>query len=462
MGFTDILSLKLEDEQNRKYLESIRSSGNSLLKLINDILDLSKVEAGKLNLNLSEIDTRMFFNEILDLFEPKISAKGLELKIYLDKSLPDGIIVDALRLRQIIINLISNAIKFTDKGYIGFTARAEKKGEKQVNLIVEIEDTGAGISSEFRNKIFSYFQQEDGRDTRRFEGTGLGLPISRGLAKLMNGVISVDSEREKGSIFSLVLKGLEVCDIGLQNQIEKKISINSIKFEPCTVLLVEDNVEDREYFTNLLHEAGLSVIVSKNGKEALEILQKESPELILSDIRMPLMDGYGLIKGVKDLKEFKDIPVVAITASAMKEETERIEKAGFNSKLIKPVTLNDFFKTLMDYLPYSQMEDRDKKISDLSNNKDISEAARLRLPEVIESLEGIYYKEWLKLRKKQPLEMVREFGEGLKSLGTETEISLLAEYGYTLLKNIDSFDIKELKDNINKYPDLVNTLKKIR
>lgn len=462
LGFTDLLSQKLKNEQNRRYLESIRSSGNSLLSLINDILDLSKVEAGKLTLQLEETNTRMFFSEILHLFEPKIADKGLDLQVILDEELPEGVIVDALRLRQIIINLLSNAVKFTDTGYVKFSASAKNTGPKTISLLIEIEDSGAGISDEFRNKIFSYFQQEEGREDRRFEGTGLGLPISRGLAHLMNGVISIDSEKEKGSIFRLLLNKVEVCEKEIKDTIKKEIDIDEISFEPSTVMLVEDNVEDREYFINLLNEAGLSVIVSNNGKEALEMLSKEKPGLILSDIKMPFLDGYGLIRRLKESADFKDIPAVAITALAMKEESVLIDRAGFNSKLIKPVALVDFYKTLMQFLPYSLVVKERLNMPAFMDSSKISEEARLRLPEVLESLEGFYSKEWSKLRKKQAIDKVREFGDGLRGLGLENKLSQLEEYGQTLLDNIDSFDIQELKNNINKYPDLVNSLKKIR
>ncbi len=458
LGFADILSTRMSDKKNISYLESIRSSAAALLQILNDILDLSKVEAGKMEVDPVEVSLDSFFNNIIDLFRQNIHKKGLSLDCRISKSLPDLIIIDKLRLRQIIINILSNAVKFTDKGGLVFCVETEDIKPESLTMIISIEDTGVGISDHFMQHLFEPFQQEDADISRRYEGTGLGLAITKRLVDVLGGVVFAESRKGEGSKFTVVLKDIAICKNPDKTKELSSITSKMISFKNKKVLLVEDNLDDQNFFKALLLDVGIKVKIASGGKDALELLESFMPDLVLSDIRMPDIDGYMLLKTLKSDARLSGIPVIAITASAMSEDISRIKKHDFESYLLKPVQMSEFYSAIMNILPYEKLNYQPGNIMK-SKDDFLPESVMAKLPSVINVIETKYNADWEKLRKKQPIEMVEQFGDDILNLGNDYNIELLREYGSSLKVSVDSFDVELIKKNISDFPGILKKLK---
>ena len=361
LGFAEILYNKIKESELKNFTSIIVSSGNALLTIINDILDLSKIEAGKLQLEPSYCDLERILKEIKQLFDQRATEKGLQLYVEAGENFPKGIYLDEVRIRQIIMNLTGNAIKFTEKGYIKISAgviyhlaKSESSSslpKGMVDITLSVEDTGIGIPLEQIEKIFKPFEQMDGQSTRKFGGTGLGLSISTRLIKMMGGEINVLSEVGKGSKFVINLKGIKAQnEANLDLEKEKSAELN-IEFNPAKILVVDDVFANRELVKVYLEEYGFEIIEAESGEETLERTSKEKYDLILLDRKMPGIGGEETAKNLKNEEKTKDIPVILFTASALKEEEERL-KLLCESFLTKPVNKFKLVKELKKYLPY--------------------------------------------------------------------------------------------------------------
>jgi len=360
LGFTEIMKGRVSDPKLSHYLRSIYSNANSLLMLINDILDLSKVEAGKLKPDYCAVSLHEIFNEMHTMFEHKIKDKKLDFIIEIHPELPEFLLLDKPHLRQILINLIGNGIKFTETGYIKLLAdfRSDKIREKNLDLILSVEDSGAGVPEGQRESIFEAFFQVEGQKKSESGGTGLGLAIAKSLSEMMDGEITVTSEVGKGTAFNLIIKNVKVASFDSSGATrEKEINFNQIDFEPGTILIVDDMDFNREIIAGYLEDYAFLRIEAENGREAVEKTKKYKPDLILLDMRMPEMDGYETVAVLKKDESLKEIPVIAVTASAMKEDEERI-RAVCDSYLKKPLNKADLISEIMKFLPFTLIKER--------------------------------------------------------------------------------------------------------
>ena len=369
LGFTEILKrgyVKNEKESLR-YLNTIHSSGKNLLELINDILDLSKVESGRLDVESLKIEPYSIIYEVLQMMDVKSTGKGLSLDFKADGALPKEIETDPVRLRQIVFNLVGNAIKFTEKGGITVTCRYEKTSS---SLAIDVTDTGIGISDEALKNIFDPFVQADTSVTRRFGGTGLGLAISLRLAKAMGGDLTAKSEEGVGSSFIVTLATGNLDNTTfLQPSEVTKIQQEIIgpeetkwEFSSAKVLVVDDGEENRELVKLLLSESGLSVDEAANGQEGVEKAMDGNYAAILMDVQMPVMDGFTAAGILRD-KGLK-IPVVALTANAMKGFEEQCIEAGYSDYLSKPINIDQFMDMMAKLLDGRKVNKRKSPIPD--------------------------------------------------------------------------------------------------
>ncbi len=347
VGFAELLEKKLHDERYKEHVHNILSGSKNLLTIINDILDLSKIEAGKLQISPEPSSIHQLFGELHSMFKLKAEEKMLAFEFELSQELPLCLFIDETRLRQILLNLISNAIKFTHKGSVKVKVKTFNLNEKSVDLMINIEDTGIGIAPNEQEAIFQPFQQKEGQNTRKYGGTGLGLAICDKLALMMGGEIQLTSKEGEGSTFSLTLVNIpiiahEVCDDVL-------IDDTDHQFEG-TVLVVDDIGSNRLLISMTLEDFNVTVLEAENGQEALDILQTDKPDLILMDIQMPVMDGFEACRHIRENEQTKAIPVVALTASVMKEEIEDILNADFDGFLHKPLDNKLFMNTLHKHL----------------------------------------------------------------------------------------------------------------
>jgi PAS domain S-box-containing protein len=363
LGFTEILKEKEHDQQKLHYIESIHSGGKALLNIINGVLDLSKIEAGKLELRYSAVSLSRLFQEMETVFGRKIRDNGLRFIVEGGEGVPEALILDETRVRQVLINLLGNAVKFTDNGHVRLTAVSrltDNESRSRVELTLEVEDTGVGISPDQKRKIFDAFEQPGSRRTSKAEGTGLGLAITRNLVEMMNGEISVSSVPGKGSRFRVVLHEVEIsATISMKEKEEELLDYNAIAFKPATVLIVDDIDYNREILATYLEGWGLKIIFAVNGQDAIDKARKHHPDLILLDMKMPEMDGYEASDIMNKDEKLKDISVVAVTASAMKQSEEMIAEIC-DGYLRKPVTRSELVLELMKHLPHTIKETKEE------------------------------------------------------------------------------------------------------
>lgn len=350
LGFTEILRRTIDGDEHRSYLDSIYSSGVSLLSLINDILDLSKVEAGKLEIEYAETSVHHIVEEMKTLFQTIIEEKGLLFHIELDPAVPTCLGMDGPRIKQILINLLSNAIKFTADGTITLSVSCSSVTDQTLSLRVVVKDTGIGIPGDQQEHIFGAFNQMKDQRTSEYGGTGLGLSICKRLVALMNGKITVVSAVSEGSSFIIDLPEVDICSSTTsERSILNTIDESSLSFKPSVVLIADDLPINRKLLRLFLTLPGITLLEAENGLDVLDRCEEKRPDLIFLDMMMPVMDGFTAAKHLKSSDEFKDIPIVAVTASVMTDEVDRT-LADCDAIISKPLNKNELYHTLLKYL----------------------------------------------------------------------------------------------------------------
>jgi signal transduction histidine kinase/ligand-binding sensor domain-containing protein/DNA-binding LytR/AlgR family response regulator len=463
LGYADLLALSAKDQVQKDYIDSLKSSGRGLLTLINGILDLSKIEAGKLELDFDYVNTKSFFLEFERIFSMKIAEKGLGFTLSIASGTPAGLYVDENRLRQVMFNLIGNAIKFTEKGQIKVTVltknpqfvnHADFEKEGFVDLVIEIEDSGIGVSWEFQKEIFNPFTQQAGR--QNYGGTGLGLAISKRLITLMKGTINLKSELNQGSIFQIVIPKVAFLRDFERSRSEIHINTQDIVFGKAIIIVADDIISNRKYLVDALKGTNITIKEAEDGQRAFILAQEIIPDLIITDILMPGLDGFQLLDKLKRNDKLKHIPVVAYSASVMIEERDKIKKSEFAGLLIKPVPVTELFLELMNHLPYESLET--ERTETAGEGINIIQGI-VDLPGLIQLLESSFMDTWKKFLVRQPINEIREFGKNLILLGTEHKATFITKYGGELVSSADSFNIEAMLKLIRRYPGIIDDLK---
>jgi PAS domain S-box-containing protein len=339
IGMVDLLCDSPLNEDQQDYLQTIRKSSETLLHILNDILDLAKIEAGKMVLHPADLVIEDLLDRLMALFTPIAHQKGNKVAYSIAEDVPKVVVADETRLLQILSNLTSNALKFTENGSVTISVSTAKKTDTHVDLLVRVTDTGIGISAENLKRLFSAFQQLDNSTSKNYGGTGLGLAISREFCKMMEGEIGVESEEGKGSTFWFTVR-LAIGDASKASSIQQagRFDITgTLKEVHARILLVDDNATNRKVASQILMKAGCLVETATSGQEAINRLSQDTDfDLVLMDIQMPEMDGMETTRRLK--KSFIELPpIVAMTAYAMKEDRERFLAAGMDDYLAKPI-----------------------------------------------------------------------------------------------------------------------------
>ncbi|HFE62882.1 MAG TPA: response regulator [Caldithrix sp.] len=370
IGMTELaLDTELTAEQ-REYLQMVKSSADSLLSLINDILDFSKIEAGKFKLEPIDFRLRQSIADTLRPLAFRALGKNVEVAYYILPDVPDAVVGDPGRLRQIIVNLIGNSIKFTEQGEIVLQVKREKQTDSRVYLHFTVSDTGIGIPGDHLKKIFESFTQVDGTSTRKYGGTGLGLTISAQLVEMMNGRIWVESPTNPrqgefggpGSTFHFTVW------FDLQeNPPAVEIIDHSGNLQDSSVLIVEDNATSQLFLTRMLEGWGMNSKVARDGFDALEILEREysngkAIDLILTDMQMPQMDGFTLVEKIKRRNDWSKIPIIMLTSAGKRGDAARSKELGINGYLTKPLSQSDLLKAVVAVLGKSGPQKETKEL----------------------------------------------------------------------------------------------------
>jgi two-component system, sensor histidine kinase len=353
LGMAQLMKDTELSPEQREYVETISASADNLLKIINNILDLSRIEMGKFNLNIDTVDIEKVMNELHAFFTPSVKGKGLELKVDCPAGLPH-VRTDEGSLRQVLINLMANAVKFTQKGHVEVGVQCLEKTGNECTLGFRVTDTGIGIAKDAQEVIFHEFTQADGSHTREFGGSGLGLAISKKMVERLGGRLCVGSEPGKGSEFSFNISVNMEAPVGDENGAEAAPSTEQLGLD---VLVVEDNKLNQRVVVKMLEKMGCRFDVAENGRDALSLLKLALPaeerpryDMILMDIQMPVLDGLRATAMIRAQEgDERRTPIVAITAHAMKGDREKFLEQGMDGYLSKPVRREDIHAMLKQF-----------------------------------------------------------------------------------------------------------------
>ncbi|QJB55695.1 PAS domain-containing hybrid sensor histidine kinase/response regulator [Pseudodesulfovibrio sp. zrk46] len=354
LGMTELALRSVNESKRTNYLQRVMQAGNSLLSVINDILDFSKIEARKLTLEKIDFDLRKTLDSAMDIHRTQTSDKSLFLDNSIADDVPNVLVGDPYRLKQVLINLVSNAVKFTEQGGVSIdislvSAPPKPKKGDEVVLEFAVTDTGVGIPKDKQKAIFKSFLQADDSVTRKHGGTGLGLSICTLLVELMQGRLRIASEEGKGSTFAFTAKFIIGDEANVARDIEATLDLESLGLSNLKVLLADDNKLNLELASTLLIEQGHNVVCVENGAQALEAVKKDRFDIILMDVQMPIMDGISATRAIRNPNSGATdpkIPIVAITAHALKGDKERFMEAGMNDYIAKPIKMTEFYSTL--------------------------------------------------------------------------------------------------------------------
>ncbi len=364
IGYTDLLRGSSRNLDPADCIETIGRNARHLLELLNDILDISKIESGHMSLEKSPVDLSELAAEINQMMRPQAEAKSLRFKFTSIDLIPQFILTDRLRLRQILLNLIGNAIKFTETGGVQIRLSSSATGPDQsdgpIEMRFEVSDSGIGMTGEDIERLFRPFSQSDGSTTRRFGGTGLGLAISKRLAEMMNGTIAVRTEEGVGSTFTLVMSADIPPGVPMLGELPETPAQVTESVETAAeislrgkVLLAEDGRDSQRLISAILTDAGAKVVLAETGKQAVHLAQTERFDLILMDVQMPILDGYAASARIRSFDP--QIPIIVLTAHATAEDRNRSIAAGCSEFITKPFDTNQLLHTLAKYLPSSHI-----------------------------------------------------------------------------------------------------------
>lgn len=362
VGMAEVLLRDETDEKKIEYLNNIKNAGEHLLEIVKDILDFSKIESGKVEMVPAIYDIRARIDALEKLLRERIGNKNIDLLIDVDENIPQYLYGDATRIRQVIINLVNNSIKFTKDGFIKFTVKMLEMTDSEITEYVSVEDSGIGIKEEDIDKLFSAFNRLDRENTANIEGTGLGLAISKQFIELMGGEIKVESKYGIGTKFSFTIKQ----GLVREQDIKKNDEIKSVKdyagrlfkAPKAKILLAEDNVINVKVFKALVAPTKIQIDVAENGKIATEMVERNDYDLVLMDHMMPVMDGIEATEAIRHFNSDKrDIKIIALTANAVVGMKEQFLEAGMNDFMTKPIQIKELLAMLRMYLPEEYIEE---------------------------------------------------------------------------------------------------------
>lgn len=391
IGFTDVVFDTNLTKKQKEYLNAIKTSGNLLMVLINDILDLAKVEAGKMTFEYAPFNLSNSISEILQLFDTKIKEAKLQLTFKFDPNIPEFLIGDSVRLNQIILNLVSNAIKFTKKGSINIAIQMLNEDNGNVTLEFSVTDTGIGIPKKNLSTIFDKFQQATNKTSNVYGGTGLGLTIAKQLVELQGGTISVKSKVDKGSTFSFILS---------YKKIKSKFETENKEFVPkdlfgspliknVKILVAEDESLNQLLISTILEKFGFETDIAGNGKIVLEKLRKNKYDIILMDLQMPEMNGFETTYHIRKSKN-PAIPIIALTANVTTTDVEKCRAAGMNDYVSKPINNKLLYNTIIKYITKEQLPKKrvKNKIHQIYNEQQLTKKKCINLDNLNELTNG--------------------------------------------------------------------------
>jgi signal transduction histidine kinase/DNA-binding response OmpR family regulator len=461
LGFSDLLASELPDDSRaRQRVQAIRESAASLLQLINDILDLAKIDAGVVDLNPEPTDLRELSEFMHTVFAQSAARKSLLLECEIDPTLPHALMLDRSRLRQVIVNLISNAIKFTDQGSVRLAIRWDSHPTKRGSgsLEIEVVDTGVGIPREKQHAIFQPFVQVNPHRSGERQGSGLGLSIVHRITARMGGTITVESEEGRGTRFRLVFPDIAV-SVRLPDSArgDQADDTDFDDLAPAELLVVDDNRPNRELIAGYFEGTHHRLRFAENGREAIEQVRHRRPDVVLMDIRMPEMDGHAALAELRKLPGTELLPVIAVTASSMVDD-EQVLRGYFAGYVRKPFTRQTLFHELAAFLPRAARPPAlaaaavepapQPELAPSRPGAEVDVALALRQLE-----NGL----WREVTESGAISEVKEFAHRVHELGRAADSRPLQDYGAALQRDADEYAVLRMENRLKEFPALLRT-----
>jgi len=415
-----------------------------------------------MKINFAYFDLNKLLEEMKLIFDSRIRNKGLELSLK-RKNVPSQIKLDESRLKQILVNLLGNAVKFTKTGNIKLNINfIDKSAIGKGNLEITVIDTGIGISEEKQEEIFEAFIQQDGQSTREYGGTGLGLAITKKLTGLMGGSIGLQSKKGQGSIFNLKFEEVEY-KTNIKT-LEKEYTFKEINFKPATIMIVDDVKSNRDLLKIKLEKKGFNILEAENGEQALDIFGKYNIDLILMDLKMPVMDGYQASEKIwakiNNDEKINDIPIIALTAAATETEKKKAESSGFTNFVTKPINENELMKLLSMYLPCQVKREENANREVIKKREKINQDIKIKNINLDFELAVENRKEVIKHLKEEFLPRVEYFEEvliiseverfiaDLREFASSYQIKFLVDYCDNFKKHLNNFDLDKIEGKL--------------
>jgi signal transduction histidine kinase/CheY-like chemotaxis protein len=455
LGFSELLEAELREPKQRRYIQSVRSSAKSLLQLINDVLDLSKIDAGAMVLRPEPTDPRELCDFIQLVFGEAAARKGVKLRCAVGENIPRSLLMDRLRLRQVLVNLVGNAVKFTDQGHIDVRLTGEKQERSsRIRLRIEVADTGIGIPAERLADIFQPFVQARPDRAREKQGSGLGLSIVKRLTEVMGGSVSVNSNTGEGSVFRLQFDDVPIsARLATTDREEEGGLVDFNELVPARILVVDDNEQNRQLFAGMFNGTHHRLCFGSNGREAVDVAREVRPDIVLLDIRMPEMDGAEALTAIRQTPGLELMPIIAVTASSVLEQ-ERDLRGKFNGYLRKPVSRGQVFHELAQFLPRQSRTaaepDGAEEPSAPGQWKEL--AARLR---------QLAADEWPGVRDRLAINESLAFARTLEALGHKAHCGPVLRYARSLARHAESYAAVPLEKLLLEFPALVEEVEQL-
>jgi len=460
LGFSELLETMITEQQQASYLSAISTAGKNLSDLINDILDLSKMEAGKLEINRKPVLLKSLFNEVYRLFRVKLKTKNLNFFVELPENDTAALALDEMRLRQVIINLVGNALKFTEFGTISLKAQIrihQENEDKSADLIIQVADTGIGISEAQQDKIFEAFKQASAGTSRKFGGTGLGLAICKQLIALMGGNLSVSSKPDQGSVFTIFLPGVERYHTHTPVPADPDKSVwTSMQFAKDRVLIVDDQPDIRFMLREVLEKINLEVIEAANGFQAIEHARAQEPALIFIDLKMPEINGVETAARLKADRDIAHIPICLMTAGMTLWSEDELESRGFACTIAKPIAIDNLMAILTRFI--NPAPDSTQS-SDALNRLDALDKSSLP-GEFLDRIHKDITPYIPRTREAMKISDIQQFALRITETGKQFKIEALTTFGKELSQLCKTFDIEKIQTCLEDFIQTIGRISK--
>ncbi len=461
LGFAELLRDRLGGERELKYVDSILAGGRSLLQLINDILDLSKVEAGMLELNPEPTDLRSTAHFVRQMFQQLAAQREIEFRIEIDEEIPHSLLLDSLRLRQILINVVGNAMKFTEAGHVALRFHGEPGADDAscIRLVMEVEDTGRGIPADQLDSVFQPFVQAGGPDEKAgVPGTGLGLAIVHRLVRLMEGTVSVTSEVGRGTLFRFEFPGVEVSSRLADSSVAPEDEgIDFDDFRPSTLLVADDNPTNLELLSGIFEGSRHRLLLAPDGESAVATALRESPDLVLMDVRMPKKDGFEALAEIRSEGRLRLLPVIAVTASSLGREDDRARRK-FDGYLRKPFSRAELYAQIAQFIPLADAVPaaaaHDGAVADF-----VPPEVAVRWRRLAGILDETVAEDHAELLRTMSVPGISRFAHRLHGLADEAACAPLARYAAALESDAASFSPDLLEKTLKRFPAVVESIR---